>query len=92
METYSVEEILSFAGLSPDEFYPGKRLVIPLKQVGEYRSHCVVYDWRHPEKITVEVKAGLSGKNLQPKELAKYPVSLQAKTLIEFDVSKAIKQ
>ena len=91
MESLTVKELLDKAGLKPEEFYPGKKIVMPLKQAGEYKSHCVVYDWRNPEKIIIEVKAGLSGKDLPPEELKKYPVSLQAKTLIEFDVSKATK-
>ena len=91
MESFTVRELLDKAGLAPEEFYPGKRIVIPLRQAGEYRSHCVVYDWRNPAKITIEVKAGLTGKDLPPKELAKYPVAFQAKTLLEFDITDETK-
>ena len=69
-----------------EPFYPGKRIVKKLPQNGEYRNHCVVYDWRDPKKIRVDVKPGLSGRDLSPKELAKYPVSLQATTYIEINV------
>jgi hypothetical protein len=80
-----IKEFLAKAGLE-EPLYPGKRIVKKLPQAGEYKSHCVVYDWRNPEKITVEVKAGLSGRDLDPKELAKYPPSLQSKTFIEINV------
>lgn len=88
METMTVKEIIEAAGIK-EPFYPGKKIVVPLRQAGEYKSHCIVYDWHDPDKIKIEVKAGLSGKNLAPKELAKYPVSLQVPTIIEFDVSNA---
>lgn len=92
MENLTVQDILDKMGLKPSEFYPGKKVVIPLKQAGEYKSHCIVCDWRNPNKISFEVKAGLSGKDLIPKELAKYPIALQTKNLVEFDVTTATKQ
>jgi hypothetical protein len=75
----NIEEILNKAGLD-EPLYPGKKVVKKLKQTGEFKSHCVVYDWRNPDKIVVEVKAGLSGRDLPPEELRNYPVSLQSKT------------
>lgn len=86
----NIQEYLQKCGLDGDEpFYPGKRIVKKLPQAGEYKSHCIVYDWREPEKIRIEVKAGLSGRTLPPKELAKYPPSFQSPTYIEIAVNTA---
>lgn len=80
-----IQGFLQKAGLD-EPLYPGKRVVKKLPQPGEHKSHCIVYDWRDPAKIRVELKAGLSGRDLTPKELKKYPPSLQAPTYIELDV------
>lgn len=69
-----------------ESFYPGKRIVKPCKQTGEYKSHCVVLDWRDPENIHIEVKAGLSGKHLAPENLKHYPVCFQMPTYINIKV------
>jgi hypothetical protein len=81
----NVQEFLAEAGIT-EEFYPGKRLVHSCKQTGQYKSHCVVFDWRDPDKIRVEVKAGLSGRNLEVKDLKHYPVCFQAPTYVDIDV------
>jgi hypothetical protein len=81
----NIQDFIKQAGLE-EPFYPGKRVVKPCPQPGEYKSHCVVYDWHNPERIRVEVKAGLSGRDLPAKDLARYPVSFQAPTFIEIDV------
>lgn len=81
----NIQELLERCGLD-EPLYPGKRVVKKLPQPGEYKSHCVVYDWRDPEKVLIEVRAGLTGRDLPPKELAKYPVSFQSPTYIEIDV------
>jgi hypothetical protein len=81
----NIEEFLQTCGLS-EPLYPGKRVVKKLPQSGEYKSHCIVYDWRNPDKIRVEVKAGLSGRDLAPKDLKKYPISFQSPTYVELDV------
>ena len=81
----NIKEFVEQSGLS-EPFYPGKRIIKPCPQPGEFRSHCVVYDWRDPSHIRIEIKAGLSGHDLTPKDLAKYPVSFQAPTYIEIDV------
>ncbi len=81
-------DILDFirkAGLE-ESLYPGKRVVKAFPQPGEFKSHCVVYDWRDANKIRIEIKAGLSGKDLSQAELSRYPVSLQAPTFLEIDV------
>ena len=82
----NIQEFLQTCGLD-EPLYPGKRVVKKLPQPGEYKSHCIVYDWRDPAKIRIEVKAGLSGRDLPPKELKKYPVSFQSPTFIELDVN-----
>ncbi len=82
----SIKEFLDDCGLN-EPFYPGKRVIKKLPQSGENKSHCIVYDWRDPDKIRIEVKAGLSGRDLPPKELSKYPVSFQTPTYIKLDVN-----
>lgn len=82
----NIQDFICQAGLS-EPFYPGKRVVKACPQPGEYKSHCVVYDWHDPAHIRIEIKAGLSGKDLPAKELARYPVSFQAPTFIEIDVN-----
>ncbi len=81
----NIQQFIQQAGLS-EPFYPGKRVVKAFPQPGEYKSHCVVYDWHDPSRIRIEIKAGLSGKDLATKELVKYPISFQAPTFIEIDV------
>lgn len=81
----SVSEFLRESGIE-EPFYPGKRLVQPCRQSGEYKSHCVVFDWRDPDKIVVEVKPGLSGRTLEAEKLKNYPVSFQTPTFVEVEV------
>ncbi len=81
----NVAKFLEESGVT-EEFYPGKRLVHACKQLGEYKSHSVVFDWRVPEKIRIEVKAGLSGRDLEAKLLKKYPVSLQSPSYVEVEL------
>lgn len=81
----NIQNFIKEAGLS-EPFYPGKRVVKACPQPGEYKSHCVVYDWHDPSHIRIEIKAGLSGKDLPAKELTRYPISFQAPTFIEINV------
>lgn len=81
----NVKEFLQEAGVT-EPFYPGKRLVHACRQPGEFKSHCVVLDWRHPEKIRMEVKAGLSGRDFDAKELKNYPLSFQMPTYVDIEV------
>lgn len=81
----NVKEFLEEAGIT-EAFYPGKRIIAPCRQAGEYKSHCVVLDWRNPEKIRIEVKAGLSGRDLEPKKLKYYPVSFQTPTYVDIEI------
>lgn len=81
----NVQEFLQEAGIT-EAFYPGKRLVQSCKQTGQYKSHCVVFDWRDPAVIRIEVKAGLSGKSLEPKDLKYYPISFQAPTYVDIEL------
>jgi hypothetical protein len=87
----NIKEFLSGCGLK-ENIYPGKRVVQKLPQTGEFKSHCVVYDWRAPDTFRLEIKAGLSGKDLQPKELKKYPVSFQAPTYVEMAVQEGAEE
>lgn len=81
----NVQEFLQESGIT-EAFYPGKRLVQPCKQIGQYKSHCVVLDWRNPDKIRIEIKAGLSGRNMEPKDLKYYPVCFQSPTYVDIEV------
>lgn len=81
----NVKQFLEEAGVT-EAFYPGKRLVHKMRQTGEYKSHCVVFDWRNPEQIRIEVKAGLSGKDLEPATLKYYPVCFQSPTYVDIEV------
>lgn len=84
----NIQEFIEQAGLA-EPFYPGKRVVKPCPQPGEYKSHCVVYDWHDKNKIRVEIKAGLTGRDLPHKELCRYPVSFQSSSFIEIDVASS---
>ena len=81
----NVKQFLEESGIT-EPFYPGKRLVHKMQQPGEYKSHCVVLDWRNPETIRIEVKAGLSGKDLEPSKLKYYPVSFQTPTYVDIEI------
>lgn len=82
----NIKEFIGQAGLS-EPFYPGKRVVKPCPQPGEFKSHCVVYDWRDPAHIRIEIKAGLTGRDLAANDLIRYPVSFQAPSFIDIDVA-----
>lgn len=65
-------------------FYWGKRLVRGLAQPGHFKSHSVVANWVAPHLIRIDLRAGLSGKTLDKKDLAQYPLQLQTETFFEF--------
>jgi|AVFP01.1.fsa_nt_gi hypothetical protein len=67
-------------------FYPGKRVVRPCRQEGAFKSHAVVLDWRRPDRIRIDVEAGLLGRRLPLEDLRNYPPSLQAPTYVEIAV------
>lgn len=87
----NIREFLEACGIT-ESFYPGKRMVKKLPQPGEYKSHCVVYDWRTPSTVRMDIKAGLVGHDMSPKDLAKYPVSFQAPTYMEVEVREERKE
>lgn len=82
----NIQEFMAECGVA-EAIYPGKRLVHRMPQAGENKSHCAVYDWRHPGLLHIEIKAGLSGKDMLPKDLKKYPISFQSPTYIEIDMA-----
>lgn len=81
----NIQDFIDESGLG-EAFYPGKRVIKTCPQPGEFRSHCVIYDWRDPSLIRIEIKAGLTGFDLPANDLARYPVSFQSPTFIEIDV------
>ena len=82
----NIEELVQKAGLD-EPLYPGKKLIKKYVQPGEYKSHNVVFDWRDSDQVKVELKAGLSGKDMELADLQKYPVSFQAPTYLKVEVS-----
>lgn len=85
------QEFLKEAGLD-EPLFPGQ---IKYKQhIGEKAgtSYTVVYDWKtNPDKIRVELRAGLSGLALSKKDLSKHAVWLQSETYAELDLTKKTK-
>lgn len=86
-----VEEFLKEAGLN-EPLSPGQ---IKYKQhVGEKSgsSYTMVYDWKtDPNKIRVEIRAGLTGLMPLKNDLSKHAVWLQSQNYMELDLSKATK-
>jgi len=79
-----VLELVERAHLN-EPLYPGKKLVKKYVVPGDHKSHCAVFDWHNQDHLRVEIKAGLTGKALDPKELRQYPVSYQAETYMDID-------
>src|SRR3982750_2669698 len=77
-----IREFLDHAGIE-ESLYPGKKLVWKCQQPGEFKSHCVVVDWKDKSLLHIEVKPGLTGHDMKPADLKKYPVSFQARTYVE---------
>jgi len=80
-----LKEFLEESGIT-EAIYPGKRFVHACKQMGQFKSHCLVLDWRDPNKLRLEVKAGISGRDLEPKKLKYYPVSFQTPTYVDVEI------
>ncbi len=78
----NIKELIDQAGLT-DPLYPGKKLVKKYALPGEYKSHCIVFDWHDSKMLRVELKAGLTGRQLDLGDLKKYPVSYQAPTYMD---------
>ncbi len=81
----NVKEFLEHADIK-ESFYPGKRIVKPCKQIGQYKNHCVVIDWRDPDMIKIDVRPGLSGKLLAPEVIKEYPVCFQMPTNVKIKI------
>lgn len=77
----NIQELVKETGLD-EKIYPGKKLVKKYAQPGEYKSHAIVFDWRS-QLLRVELKAGLTGRDLDLSDLKNYPVSYQAPTYLE---------
>ena len=82
-----IEEFIEKTGLK-EPIYPGKK-VVQTCAIGPFKSHCIVYDWRDPEHLKIEIKAGTSGQALPLKELQKYPVSFQAPTRVVIEIANS---
>jgi hypothetical protein len=84
----TINELLANLGLD-GPFYWGKRLVRGFAQPGSFKSHSIVANWVDPHLIRVDLRAGLSGKTLDKKDLAQYPLQLQTETFFEFSTDEA---
>lgn len=82
----NIKKFLTDADIK-ETLYPGKRIVKKCKQIGEYKNHCVVIDWRDSENIQIDIKPGLSGKQLAPEIANKYPVCFQMPTRVKIKVT-----
>ncbi len=81
-----IKEFIEKTGLK-EPLYPGKRL-IQACVVGEFKSHSIVYDWRDPKILKIDIRAGANGITLPLKELKKYPVSFQAATHVIIEINE----
>lgn len=77
-----IKDLLESMGLRDEAFYEGKRFVKKYPVQGDHKSHCAVLEW-HDGTVHFELKAGLTGHTLDPKELRQYPVSFQARTFLD---------
>ena len=82
----NIADLLSQLGFSNETLYWGKKLVHALPQPGSFKSQSVVANWVEPRRIRIDVRAGLSGKQLTGKDLAHYPLQLQSETFFDFHV------
>ncbi len=80
-----IEEFIEKTGLK-EPLYPGKRLVQTCA-IGPFKSHCIIYDWRNPHQLKIEIRAGTSGQSIPLKELQQYPVSFQAATHVVIEIA-----
>ena len=80
-----IQDLIGSAGIK-EPVYPGKKLVRKYPISGDHKSHCVVFDWHDSDLFHVELKAGLSGKTLDPADLHAYPVSYQARTYLDIAI------
>ncbi len=86
----NIQELVHETGLD-EKIYPGKKLVKKYVQPGEFKSHCVVVNWQG-DTCRVELKAGLTGRDLDVSSLKNYPVSYQAPTFLELITDSSFKK
>jgi|TARA_R110002126_G_scaffold13118_4_gene57051 hypothetical protein len=84
----NVNELIEASGLK-EPLYQGKRVVKKYPVAGDHKSHCMVFDWRDQNQLHVELKAGLTGRTIDTKELVNYPVSFQARTFFDIETGTA---
>ena len=82
----NVNELIEASDLK-EPLYQGKRVVKKYPVAGDHKRHCMVFDWRDHSLLHVELKAGLTGRDLEPKDLAQYPVSFQARTFVDIETA-----
>ena len=83
----SFEEFFDMVGLQ-EPLIPGQKKVIPVRSEKPGASYCIVYDWRSDlDKIRVEIKPGLTGRDLSPERMKEVPPSLKTPIFVEAEVS-----
>lgn len=83
----SFEEFFDMVGLQ-EPLHPGEKKVIPVRSEKQGASYCIVYDWRSDlHKIRVEIKPGLTGRDLSPERMMEVPPSLKTPIFVEAEVN-----
>ena len=89
MNTISAHDFLKKTGME-EAMAPGMIKYRHVKGDKEGGSYTIVYDWRtNPDKIRVEVRAGLTGQMPPKEELKNYAVWLQTQNFLELDLTNA---
>jgi len=83
----SFEEFFDMVGLQ-EPLHPGEKKVIPVRSEKVGASYSIVYDWRSDlHKIRVEIKPGLTGREISPERMKDVPPSLQTPIYVEAAVN-----
>lgn len=83
----SFEEFFDMVGLQ-EPLHPGEKKVVPVRSEKVGASYSIVYDWRSDlHKIRVEIKPGLTGREISPERMKDVPPSLQTPIYVEAAVN-----
>ena len=85
----TLQQFLEKTGLHED-LAPGEVKLKKHPSEKEGNSYTVVYDRKsNPDKVRVEVRAGLTGMMPMPQDMSKYALWLQTQNFVEFEVGAA---
>lgn len=83
----SFDEFFDMVGLQ-EPLHPGEKKVIPVRSEKVGASYSIIYDWRSDlHKIRVEIKPGLTGRDLSPERMKEVPPSLKTPIYVEAAVN-----